>query len=230
MAKQVVPRIRRKRSTTTVIQIPRGEISDVTLGKGELRKVQRILSAGKRSEAAFYQMPEEGDDLVMRLVHLARCDISDVTVDDCPDYEDLEHTDLPWTGMVTFNQATKEYRAKYGVMASIETIREFDGFLYQLTTSFLPASMGKIPQLHVMQEIKKGRMAFHDEIHITNYDLDIGAGLEEMVDAAKIPDSLIKALADIGYTYSDEAGAFYVDGQEITGIRVRLWGKLIRAK
>lgn len=221
-AKRSTPR---KKSNVQSIKVPRGEMSQSAMISQNPNAVQRVLMANKISDNILYQIPEAGEDLVIRYVRLQAKPL-DETFLDVPDFEDVQCTDLPWVGYATFNSAHRKFRNSTGLLAAVHVVREFDGYLYELTSAMIPDGPD---QLHIVSDVVMPTLCVHDEIRIEAIDPAVGREMVEFKDAPILPPSLDKELLTLGYTHCADKNEYEAEGHPNAGIRYKLWGVLKRS-
>jgi len=86
---------------------------------------------GYFAESEMYTIPDESSNVAVRTISMARLGIPYTDDLDCPDLEYLFTTDLPWSGIVSFEKS--KYAPKEAYLAKVEVVREYDGLLYTLS-------------------------------------------------------------------------------------------------
>lgn len=108
---------------------------DTTTTNIELERALVEHPDGDGVNVLFFSVPGVEDDMLVRSIRVFVLPqpLSNLPADhDLPDMEDLYHTNIPWSGCVTFKNSER-FKGQ-ALAAFVEVIREFDGFLYELST------------------------------------------------------------------------------------------------
>jgi len=192
--------------------------------------LEAALRKRRSAEVVYYSLPSPGHDVYRRRIFAAKQDAKQIRLEDAPDIEDCYDTDLPWIGYVSFNGASRSFRAKTVLGVSVEVIREFDGYLYLMTVEGVKPDKPIPPRLLIRRPALLETGWVNVEVHaqVTEEQFE-----EHFAQMTPLPAALHAYMHDVGYTYNGELGVFEehfrVDGQHLLHDRiwVGLYGKII---
>lgn len=201
--------------------------SPITAGFSEIVKE---LKKRTTTDVIKYSMPSTSGDVMRHLINIAKAPKEEliekgVNVDDLPDLIDVLETNLPWVGHVTHNTASRQFKSKNVLAVAVEVLREFDGYIYRLSsdTGSVPESRG--PALFEFQS--PSRMDRYYKIHV-NLDISDKLTADIMLKSPIVPQGLIDELTALGYT---QQGRFFTHPCTHRGVNlhVSLFGMIADA-
>lgn len=192
----------------------------------------RLVSVlGKRefAEIDCFSIPDDKDDLYRRRTLVFRVPKTSPHYhesDDQPDLDDLNYTNLPWMGDVSFTGlGSRPFRSKYGLTACVEVVRELDGYLYTISCESNP-ERSKRPIAPVLVSLKSpSRLQTAYQITIDDVE-DTEQLLKYFDKAPLVPPTLVKELTGFGFV--QHGSTFVIEEGDHAGTRlnVRLYGKI----
>lgn len=181
-----------------------------------------VLLKRNDGELMYYNVPDATSDIFRRRILVKRISKKDVS-EDSTDLVDVHHTDLPWIGHMTFNQAHRQFRSRYALAGVVEMVRLIDGFLWNLTID----TGREIPEmpLKLVSYETPGVLETHYVLTVDRA-LDACDLVDHFHDVPEIPPTLLAEMTQLGYLL--EGNVFH--HPQVVGLGSRivctLWGKL----
>ena len=174
-------------------------------------------------------IPDEESDLYRRRIHVIKHPLKanemNPPAEELVTLEDIQFTDLPWLGYVTpAPYGSRQFRGRNSLLASVEVVREIDGYLYSLNCDVGRKDFQVDPAIIEIEgptrrdtayKLKARRVANAEEMK------------EHFGQAKVVPDSLAKELISLGYVQQDNKFIFPPQNDVSTTIVVYLYGKII---
>lgn len=160
--------------------------------------LQTVLSKKNRGEIIYHAMPTEETNLFKRRIGCVKIPKSSVDLSNAPDIEDVYETDLPWIGVTTFCNSTRQFRSRNAVAVVVDIVKEYDGYLYLLTVDAAKPSPGMKPAL-----FNTSRFGLTDAYRklVIERDLSDDVIRKYFDKASSVPKQLIEELRKIGYVF-----------------------------
>lgn len=214
----------KRKSRYDVIDVPMEQSSLAREVAGCNSAIQTTLRKHQRATVMWYGVPSAEEPLYSRRIDLIRVPFSELPGKDDPDLNDLYETDLPWTGYVSFQGASRQFRNANAMMASVHVTREYDGFLYRMSAGIKPSPTTYVLELTPHTQFRNYAQYTLVDDWATVYPEQIPA----FSAAAHPPKSMMEHLESLGYRWQVDRFVPHGDREPFGEIFVALCGKILK--
>lgn len=210
------------KSKYDIIDVPLAQCRGSREAKATNSTVQSVLRKKSCAEVIYYAIPDKKSNVFCRRITLAKVDRTELGVDaDHPDMDDLYDTELPWTGVVSFEGSSRQFRARHALKVFVQITRLYDDVLYLFAEGGFPND-----DLPVAVAVEKNNLV------ASHVKLTIIDDMPEKALAAMIPAKFPKALTDdmrnAGYEWKDDRFVGIDPTRPYSEILCRPYGKLLQ--
>lgn len=186
--------------------------------------IQTTMRKNNRATVMWYGIPDTAEPLYSRRIDLIRVSHDELGDGDHPDLNDLYETDLPWTGLVTFQGASRQFRNANGMMASVHVVREYNGFLYRMAAGIVPPHA-----THVVRHTAHTQLRNYAQYELVDdWTLVYPELIPEFQAASHPPKSMMEHLGSLGYEWKEDRFVHPQRDGLLDQIYVTLYGKILK--
>lgn len=205
------------------IDVPLAQCRGSREAKATNSTVQSVLRKKTCAEVIYYAIPDKKSNVFCRRITLAKVDRAELGIDnDHPDMDDLYDTELPWTGLVSFEGSSRQFRAQYALKVYVQITRMYGDVLYLFAEGAFPND----DVTPVLINVEKNNLVA-SHLKLTIIDDTPEMAINAMI-PAKFPKALTDDMRNAGYEWKGDRFVGIDPTKPYSEILCRPYGKLLQ--
>ena len=219
----------KQQTTSAAIRVSGGRHPDLQEIVRSNYLLVKALAKRPVAEIDVQGVPDDVSDLYRRRINVIKSPLAvnemNPPADTMPTLEDVAFTDLPWLGYVTAAPyGSRQFRSRNALMASVEVVREIDGYLYSLCCDVGRKEFKLDPAIVEIEGPTRRDTAYKLKARRPGSAEEFN---EHFGKAPLIPPTLKAELEGLGYVLEGNKFILPAQNDVSTTIIVYLYGKII---